>query len=241
MVPTIDSTNAELLRLPVEQAPPGSALLALSQTGGRGRSERVWESPPGGMYLSVVLLPREPQGLALLGAWALLRLLQEFGLSPRLRWPNDVMVGGKKIGGVLPVARYQGNRLERAILGVGLNVAQEAVAFPEELRSQLTTLAREATESVPSVPTLAHRYLDTLALEMERMEETGLSALCLTCQPYLEGVGEPGRLAVLVEPGQPPRILGEVAGLAGDGALLLKSGQSLATLGRQERLRFSDE
>jgi BirA family biotin operon repressor/biotin-[acetyl-CoA-carboxylase] ligase len=193
------------------------------------------------MYLSVVLNPSEPQGLALLGAIALIRLLQGWGVASRLRWPNDVMVEGRKIGGVLPVARYQGNALERAVLGVGLNVCQQEQDFPPELRDHVTVLARHVSTTLPPVPEVALLYLEQLDLELAHLESAGLAQLCRSCEPWLEGVGESGRQALLVSPGQPPTVLGEVVGLAGDGALLLSSGRRVDALGRDERLRFSDE
>ena len=241
IVEEIDSTNAELLRVSLDDAPPGSALLALSQSGGKGRSDRVWESPPGGMYLSVMLLPSNPQGLSLLGAKAILRLLESYGLQGKLRWPNDVMLEGKKLGGVLPVARYQGNRLERAVLGVGLNVCQPLEAFPAELRDHVTTLQhRQPSPDWGDVPRVARAYLRSLEVEWEAFQAEGLARLCAQCEPYLEGLTS-DRLPALVQPGQPPRILSPIEGLTPEGALRLRGGQVLDALGREERLRFVDE
>lgn len=240
VVESIDSTTAELLRLPLEQAPPGTALLALSQSGGRGRSDRVWESPPGGMYLSVVLRPSTPQGLSLVGARALLDLLESLGLQGMLRWPNDVMLAGRKVGGVLPVARYQGNSLERAVLGVGLNVLQSPASFSPALRSQATSLAQLLPRAAWDVERVARRYLRSLETALASLEREGLPAFCRACEPYLEGLAD-GRSPVLVQPDQPPQPLATVVGLADDGALRLADGTVLASLGRDQRLRFTEE
>lgn len=240
IVQSIDSTNAELMRLPLGQTQPGTALLALTQSGGRGRSDRVWESPLGGMYLSVVLHPSSPQGLALLGAKAILRLLESYGLRGVLRWPNDVMLGGRKLGGVLPVARYQGNRLERAVLGVGLNVKQSLSGFPADLQGQITTLQLQQPSRTWDVPEVAVSYLQALEVEGEMLETEGLPALCRRCEAYLEGL-QGGRRAVLVQPGQPSRPLPAILGLTENGALRLAGGGTLEALGREERLRFEDE
>jgi BirA family biotin operon repressor/biotin-[acetyl-CoA-carboxylase] ligase len=192
------------------------------------------------MYLSAALLPRWPQGLSLLGAKALLRLVESFGLRGKLRWPNDVTLEGRKIGGVLPVARYQGNALERAILGVGLNVCQPLQAFPAELRPSLTTLALACPGTDWDVPKVARAYLRALEVEMADLEQHGLARLSRACEPYLEGLGD-GRLPVLVTPDQRHQSLPPVAGLSPTGALLLEGGEVLDTLGRDQRLRFSDE
>lgn len=240
VVATIDSTNAELMRLSPAQVQPGVALLALTQSGGRGRSDRVWESAPGGMYLSIVLLPKTPQGLSLLGAKALLRLLESYGLRGALRWPNDVMIDGRKLGGVLPVARYQGNRLERAVLGVGLNVAQPLSSFAEELRAHVTTLQTQLPLRSWDVVEVARSYLRALEVEWEALEGAGLGELCRRCEPYLEGLGG-SRQPVLVQPGQQARPLAAILGLSDDGGLRLGDGRVLESLARDERLRFSDE
>jgi biotin-[acetyl-CoA-carboxylase] ligase BirA-like protein len=241
VVEQIDSTNAELLRLPLEQAPPGSALLALRQSQGRGRSDRRWESAPGGMYLSVMLRPSCPQGLALLGARALLDLLDSWGMQGTLRWPNDVMIAGRKLGGVLPVARYQGNSLERAVLGVGVNVLQTQADFPAELRGHVTSLVQQSPRSQWDVVETAQRYLRALETALAALEEQGLAAFCASCEPYLEGLEQSGRTPVLVEPGQPDRALPPIVGLSAEGALLLAGGEVLSQLGRDQRLRFADE
>lgn len=239
VVPTIDSTTAELLRRDPEDAPVGAALLALAQTGGRGRSERVWESPTGGMYLSVVVSTEIPEGLSLLGAKALLELVAGYGGKARLRWPNDVTLRGRKLGGVLPVVRYSGNRLERAVLGVGLNVFSSPEHFTSELRAHLTTLALECPVREWDVVEVARRYLELLALELQFLEDQGLAAFVERCQGALEGRGEQ-RIPVLVEPGKSPVELAPVDKLDPDGALRLVDGSRLDCLGREQRLRFVD-
>lgn len=242
VVDLIDSTNAELLRCPTEQAEPGAALLALEQSGGRGRADRLFVSPPGGMYLSVSLRPREPDGLSLLGAMAVVGLLQNLGLSPSLRWPNDVTLNGKKIAGVLPVARYSGNRLERAVLGVGLNIRQPASAFPEELLPFVTTLLWEQPDlgELLQVEALTRDFLEVLGDELQALELSGLPALCLRCETVLEGLGGERR-PCLVAPNQPPEELAPISGLDPRGALLFADGRRLDALGRDQRLRFADE
>lgn len=241
VVESIDSTLAELMRAPKAQAVPGTALLALTQTAGRGRSDRLWESPLGGVYLSVVIGVKDPRGLSLLGALAGIRLLEKFGLAPRLRWPNDLMIGSKKIAGLLPVTRYCGNELERAVLGVGLNVAQNMKSLAPELQNRATTLELSLGGRILDVVDVAKAYLDHLYEELPSFDSVaGLVALTKRCEPYLEGLGE-NRKAVVVHPTAPPRVMGPLSGLAPDGALLFEGGQRLDSLGLDERLRFSDE
>lgn len=241
VVDSIDSTTSELLRRPLEEISPGTALLALTQSGGKGRANRVFESPRGGMYLSVSLVVRQPQGLALLGAKALLDLLEEFGMRGRLRWPNDVMLKGRKVAGVLPVARFQGQVLERAILGVGLNVNSPKEGFPESLREHVTTLADQCPTTLNwDIREVAQRYLQHLQDELSRLESQGLKSLCKSCELYLEGLAD-GRSPVLVGPGSALRELPLIVGLTELGALRLEDGTILDALGPEQRLRFADE
>ena len=190
------------------------------------------------MYLSVVVGVEEPQGLALLGAKALLDLVSGFGVKARLRWPNDVMVSGRKLGGVLPVVRYAGNRLERAVLGVGLNVCPEVSHFPCDL--EFTTLASERPDLEWSVPDVARVYLAKLDTYLDVLSTQGLARFVKRCQSDLEGT-EPARIPVLVEPGGAPIRLAPIVGLDPDGALRLRDGTRLESLGREQRLRFADE
>ncbi len=236
VVESIDSTTLELMRRRAPDAPVGKALLARTQDGGRGRSERVWESPSGGMYLSIVLKSSFPHGLSLLGAKALLEYLRRFSLVAQLRWPNDVIVSGRKVGGVLPVVRYVGNRMERAVLGVGLNVAQDSQDFSPELRPFLTTLAQECSPRSWDTVEVAKGYLAVLLEELEKLNREGVAVLASRCESDLEGLGDP-RPVVLVEPGKEPLVLSEVVGLDSDGALRLRCGR-LDGLGRDQRLRL---
>jgi biotin-(acetyl-CoA carboxylase) ligase len=150
------------------------------------------------------------------------------------------MVAGRKLGGVLPVVRYQGNVLERAILGVGCNVHQPVETFPSGLRGQITTLAQLDPTRCWQVLEVAEGYLRILHSEWSALEREGLPWLCRRAELYLEGSGD-GRTPVLTEPGRPPLPLPSVVGLTSQGALRLEDGMVLDHLGREQRLRFLDE
>lgn len=241
VVERLDSTNSALLALPREQFVHGSSILALEQTSGRGRYHREWVSKRGGMYLSIGLTKVNPSGMALLGALSCIRLLEEFGLNPRLRWPNDVLVGGKKISGVLPVTRYQGNVLERIVLGIGLNISQSLEDFPDGLGQEVTSLAKELGERSWSVVAVAKTYLGWLQRELKLYEaKAGLSGLCSRSETYLEGLDQKGHMVLVDCDGLPESSLrlGSVLGLASDGALLLEGYGRLDALGSTQKLRF---
>ncbi len=141
------STNDVLRELAGQGAAEGTAVVAGLQTRGRGRQHRPWHSPPGlGLYLSVLLRPPWPASdsgaLALLAGLAVATALQRLGVpGVTLKWPNDVLAGGKKICGVLIEPALRGDHIEHAVIGIGVNVRHGTAAFPPELRATATSCA----------------------------------------------------------------------------------------------------
>jgi BirA family biotin operon repressor/biotin-[acetyl-CoA-carboxylase] ligase len=121
----LESTQKKAESLANAGAPHGTVVASKSQWGGRGRFSRRWVSPPGGLYMSVLLRPRRRKSLelfTLVGALALVLAVEDVAkVGAELRWPNDVMVGGKKLGGVMALASYEGQDPEYLVLGMGLN------------------------------------------------------------------------------------------------------------------------
>ncbi|WP_287127895.1 biotin--[acetyl-CoA-carboxylase] ligase [Candidatus Cyanaurora vandensis] len=122
---TLDSTNQRALMLLGDGASEGTTVLAQSQTQGRGQRGHTWVSTPGGIYLSVILKPQlAPAHLLQVtfwSAWGVCWALRRRGIPARLKWPNDLMVAGRKLGGVLTESRVQGNLVMGCVVGVGLN------------------------------------------------------------------------------------------------------------------------
>lgn len=233
----MDSTNRFLMEADSEQFPVGSSLMARRQTAGRGRAQRCWESPPGGLYVSTVLKPRELDGLCLLGALAVVEVAARYGVVALIRWPNDVYVGGRKLAGVLPQARFAGQKLDRAVLGVGFNVAQEEAAFSAPLRPTSTTLSRESGRVLDPTEVCGD-YLDTLESLFEWLEQKGCPELAARCEPHLDGLGRDPGPVVVDGGGELVRRYPVVSGLGRRGELRFVGGESLDSLGPDERLRF---
>lgn len=128
-----------------EEAPDGTVVVAREQTGGRGRSGRTWHSPPGGVYLSVVFRPREVQNPGLLPVLAGLGVVREIDeawpeLELALKWPNDLLVGGRKIGGLLAEAVWGEERVRFLVAGIGVNVRPLPDDLPEKVREGATSV-----------------------------------------------------------------------------------------------------
>lgn len=160
-----DSTNSRAVHLAEAGAPHGTVLCADSQTEGRGRLGRRWESPPGvNLYLSLLLRPpfepvKAPR-LTLVAAVALASAVEEATRIPVFfKWPNDLFLGGRKTAGILAEMSSDLDRLRHVVIGVGLNVNAEAADFPAGLRRTATSLRGEVGRSFPRVELLS-RFLD---------------------------------------------------------------------------------
>jgi len=125
---TLDRAHA----LGSEGAPAGTVVLALEQTAGRGRDGRTWHSPPGGVWLALLLRPRAlPLGIVSIRAGLVLAdVVDELAGRPlaRLKWPNDVFLNDRKLAGVLCEGRWHGDRLQWLAIGLGVNVLNEIPA-----------------------------------------------------------------------------------------------------------------
>lgn len=164
LFPVTDSTNIRAVHLAEAGAPHGTVLCADSQTGGRGRLGRSWESPPG-VNLHVSLLvrppinPREAPRLTLVTAVALAEAVEEAaGISADLKWPNDLYLRGRKAAGILAEMSVDLDRLRHVVIGVGLNVNADPKDFPRDLQPRVTSLKRETGRPVLRVEVLA-RFL----------------------------------------------------------------------------------
>lgn len=159
------STNTAALALAQKGAEDGTVVVAERQTAGRGRLGRRWFSPPGeNLYCSVILRPtpapdRIVEWLSwtpLLSAVAAARAVQTVsGLYPWLKWPNDILVGHRKLGGILCESNGSHAHGTFVVVGIGLNVNTEREDFPDELREIATSLAAETGHSLDRAVVLA--------------------------------------------------------------------------------------
>jgi BirA family biotin operon repressor/biotin-[acetyl-CoA-carboxylase] ligase len=143
----IDSTNTRARELAAEGAAHGTVVTAAEQTAGRGRQGRVWTAPAGKALLySAIIRPLDERHLMLplAAPLAVCEAAEELrpGLECGVKWPNDVLVEGRKLAGILVEARPQDGW---AVIGVGLNLTVEPGEFPPELRQRATSLATEST------------------------------------------------------------------------------------------------
>ncbi len=215
----VASTNEEAKRIAWEGAPEGTVVLAEAQTSGRGRRGRPWVSPAGNLYLSAILRPAiEPQAAPPLApAMGLAVALAVEDVAPvtaQLKWPNDVLVGGRKVSGVLTESLISGGQLSAVVVGIGVNVGVE---LPETLAAIATTLSREAGRNVRRAE-MEEALLQRMTEIYARFLDGGFAGLAdewgerdsLLAKPVRIDAG--GRM-----------IEGEGAGVAKSGALLVRA------------------
>jgi BirA family biotin operon repressor/biotin-[acetyl-CoA-carboxylase] ligase len=230
-----DSTNDVAFKLAEEGAEEGTVVVAESQRRGKGRLGRQWESPPGvNLYCSIILrppiLPYHASQLTFLSAVAVARAVAATtSLQPTIKWPNDVLVGGLKVAGLLNEMSAETEKVNFVVLGIGININMNRSQFPADLRHPATSLAIETGGTVSRIGV-------TRAL---------LEALDALYGDYLSHGYEPVRAEWLLRSNMvgcqvrvsfhDSEVTGEVTGIDDDGALMLKLPN-----GRPERILAGD-
>lgn len=177
-----DTTNNRARELALEGAPEGTLVVAEKQTAGRGRRGKVWESPLGtGIWMSLVLRPQiaptEASVLTLLCGLATAEAIEaETGLSAGIKWPNDILINGKKAVGILTEMDCEMSEVHFVIPGIGINV--NTASFPPEIAEIATSLYLECGKTV-SRRRLVHKVLERLEEHYETFLRTGSFAAML--------------------------------------------------------------
>lgn len=220
---SIGSTNDEALRWATEGAADGCLVTADTQTQGRGRFGRKWVTRPGvSLAFSLILRPTpdEMDHLSFfspLGALAISQALEEaLGLAPQIKWPNDVLLDGRKTAGILVEAAWSGETLEAVVIGIGINVTHEAVPPADELLYPAISV-EEAAERPVNRLELLRAVLYAL---FEWRSYTGRPAFRQQWEKRLAFLNEWVEIGEMV-PGSSP-ISGQMLGLADDGGLMLR-------------------
>lgn len=219
------STNDEAARLARAGAKHGTTVIAHAQRAGRGRDGRVWESAPGGLYLSAVLRPPLPlvdvPPMTLAIGIGVCDATRSAGAASVLKWPNDLLVGGRKLAGVLVEAQSQGGKLDAVVVGIGVNLTNEVPAHAVSL-AEASGHSVDRAAFVPSLLAHVERWVD-------RYVASGLEAIIPAWQDRM-AVGLSARATIDGAP-----LVGAVAGLDPDGALLLRDDH-----GNLHRVRSGD-
>lgn len=203
-----------------EESEEGTIVVVEEQTGGRGRLGRSWSSPKGGISFSIILKPRTALSLAsrltLTMGLCVANTIRSYGIDARIKWPNDVLIYGNKVSGILTELEAEKNIVKFAIIGIGINVNIDLEDIPEELRENTTTIRSHLGHDIDRV-----EFIQKLLYEMEQ------NYILLKTQPFYEILSEivalsdtVGRNVKVITPNR--IIEGKAIGISRSGALILQ-------------------
>ncbi len=233
--PEIDSTNSEARRLAEAGAPEGTVVVADRQSAGRGRLGRCWESPSRvNLYCSVLLRPAIPlhqaSQLTFISAVAVAETLKDVcGLNAEVKWPNDILVNGAKISGLLNEMNAETEQIHFVILGLGINLNMLTEQFPDDLRYRATSVLLETGRPVDR-----RYFLQQLLVKLDACYRQFRCDGFVPLRRRWETLCDTINRVVEVDLGQ-QKIVGTVVGLDSDGALRLQRDD-----GRVERILAGD-
>ncbi|TAD80515.1 MAG: biotin--[acetyl-CoA-carboxylase] ligase [Oscillatoriales cyanobacterium] len=186
------STNQVAWELAKTGAPAGTIVIALQQSAGRGQWGRQWSSPLGGLYLSRYFEPQLPPEdgaqLTLAAAWGLGQTLRDRAVPVEIKWPNDLVVRGRKWGGLLTETRLAGGLIGRAVTGLGLNWINPV---PETGISAIDLFADDPAPAVRSLPALAALAIAGLTRGEQQRQTGGIESLLADYLELLETRNRP--------------------------------------------------
>jgi len=191
----LDSTNLKAQELAAGGVPEGTAVVAEMQTAGRGRRGRSWHSPEGqGIYVTVVLRPALPlhevSRVSQVAAVAVAETLQEeLQLPARIKWPNDILINGRKIAGILSEAAIKQNHILYVVTGIGLNINNRLEDFPDDLRTTPTSAREENKMFVPRV-LLLQGLLNRFEKCYQQLLEGNFSDILLRGRKLSQDIGQ---------------------------------------------------
>lgn len=217
------STNDVIEKLARDGVNEGVVVFAESQTKGRGRMGRRWMSPPGkGLWFSILLRPHlRPTAITqitVIAATALVRAIRrETGLTPDIKWPNDIWMRGRKVAGVLTEMSAEMDHVKHVTLGIGLDINLEQGDLPPELQAIASSLRIEAGRKLDR-PQIAATLLQELEFDYQRINHGQFEAVADEWEQRCITVGRQVRINL-----GPTILTGRAEALDADGALLLRS------------------
>lgn len=217
----VASTQNAAKILAEEGASEGTTVVAETQTEGRGRIGRVWASPPGGIYLSVILRPdirpSDVLRFPLIAGVAVAQAIELVtGIEPKLKWPNDIIVGGKKAGGILAEMSAEMDRVNYIIIGIGINVNTDKARFGRKSEWTATSLKEECGKEVPRAK-LVQDILAQLESLYEDCKRFGFEPIRRKWKALSNTIGSQVSISIGKE-----RLKGEAIDIDEEGALILR-------------------
>ena len=180
--PEIGSTNDEAFRLGIAGDPEGAAVIAGSQTKGKGRLQRIWHSPPGlNIYTSILLRPKfasdQASQISIAAGVAVAEIIDEYCSGQvQLKWPNDVLLNKKKVSGMLAQVKTSADGIDFVVLGIGINVNIGYNQLPQDIRTIATSLAIETGREIDRLELIISLY-ENIAKWYKEINQRGFNAI----------------------------------------------------------------
>ncbi|MFJ5715753.1 biotin--[acetyl-CoA-carboxylase] ligase [Neobacillus sp. NPDC093127] len=192
---SVESTQKIAHQFASEDVPEGTVIIAEEQRSGKGRMSRKWHSPKyTGIWMSLILRPNIPltnaPQLTLLTAVAVVQAAEEItGLQPEIKWPNDILLHGKKVTGILTELQAEADRIHSIIIGIGINVNQRKEEFPDELQEIASSLAIEKGETISRAALIRSVFKHFEKLYLLYLEK-GFFPIKLLWESYAVSIGK---------------------------------------------------
>ncbi|MCE8424035.1 MAG: biotin--[acetyl-CoA-carboxylase] ligase [Candidatus Methanoperedens sp.] len=201
----------------------GTIVIAESQTGGRGRLGRKWISPEGGIWFSVILKPKmQPlfaSRITLLAGVSVAKTIRTYGIPAKIKWPNDVLINGKKVCGILTEIGAEMDAIDYLVVGIGIDANVDTGYFPDEIRDTSTSLKKELGTEINRV-----EFVQKLLMELETVylnfQKGGFAPILEEWRNLSATIGEWVKITTGTR-----TIYGEAIGVDTEGALIIETGE----------------
>ncbi|PLT28356.1 biotin--[acetyl-CoA-carboxylase] ligase [Peribacillus deserti] len=218
---SLASTQKLAHKLADSGAEEGTLVIADEQTQGKGRLLRTWHSAKTGIWMSLILRPRIPMQqapqLTLLAAVAIVQAIEDTtSIFPTIKWPNDILINGKKVTGILTEMQAEADRIHSVIIGIGINVNQSLEDFPDDIKETATSLALEEGEPI-SRTSVIQSFLKHFEILYTLFLKEGFKPIKLLWESYAVSLGKEIKASTLTGV-----LYGKAIGITDDGVLLLK-------------------
>ena len=215
----LTSTNSRAKEIAAD-SPNGTVVIAEKQSEGKGRLGKAWASPPGGIYLSIILKPDIPPDhihrLTLVAGVAAVETLSELGINARIKWPNDVLINEKKVCGILTEIDAEADAVNYVIIGIGVNANTELDALPPLTMLRATSLKEELGRVVDRIA-ITQRFLERFEQHYVTFCEGGFPSVLEQWREYSSTIGRRVKIVTKFR-----TIEGEAVGIDHDGALIVE-------------------
>lgn len=217
----VDSTNDVAKKLAEEGADEGTIIIAESQKKGKGRLGKKWISPYGGIWMTIILNPDIPPETAphltlVTGVAVAETLDKECTLDVGIKWPNDILIGDKKVCGILTELSADMGNLNYVVIGVGIDLNVDVTGFPPDLREGATSLKLELNREIQGAE-LVQKFLENFETRYKQFTEDGFQEILKDWRRYSKTIGN---YVEIHKKGRTVR--GEAVGINHDGVLILE-------------------